>query len=85
MNRGGLGGAAFELDDRFTAYDAASLARSGCDAGKLLMRIDLDDPATVRTLEAAGRAVSDLAGHHLVAMVEPFISRRDAEGRCATT
>jgi hypothetical protein len=76
MNRGGLAGTTFELDDRFTAYDAAAIADSGFEGGKMLTRIDPDDPATVVTLQACGRAVSDLAGHGLMAMVEPFISHR---------
>jgi hypothetical protein len=80
MNRGGLAGTTFEIDDRFTAYDAASIAASGFEGGKMLTRIDPDDPGTVATLAAAGRAVSDLAGHHLMAMVEPFISHR-VDGR----
>lgn len=80
MNRGGLQGACFELDDRFTAYDAASIAAAGFEGGKMLTRVDLDDPGTARTLEASARAVSDLAGRGLLAMVEPFISRR-VDGR----
>ena len=76
MNRGGLAGTAFELDDRFTAYDAAAIAAAGFEGGKMLTRIDPDDPATVATLEACGHAVSDLAAHGLMAMVEPFISHR---------
>ena len=76
MNRGGLAGSAFEMDDRFTAYDADAIAAAGFDGGKMLTRIDLDDPATASTLAACGRAVSELAGHRLMAMVEPFISRR---------
>ena len=51
MNRGGLQGAAFELDDRFTAYDVPTLLRLRFDGGKMLTRIDLADPGTVRTLE----------------------------------
>src|SRR5205814_9900011 len=39
MNRGGLLGTAFELDDRFTAYDAATIAAMRFDAGKMLLRI----------------------------------------------
>lgn len=78
MNRGGLQGASFELDDRFTAYDAAAIAEAGFEGGKMLTRVDLDDPGTARTLEASGRAVSELAARRLVAMVEPFLSRRDA-------
>ncbi len=80
MNRGGLAGTAFEIDDRFTAYDAASIAAAGFEGGKMLLRIDPDDPATAATLEACARAVSELAGHRLMAMVEPFISHR-VDGR----
>ncbi|HEX8497902.1 MAG TPA: deoxyribose-phosphate aldolase, partial [Actinomycetales bacterium] len=78
MNRGGLQGASFELDDRFTAYDAAAIAAAGLDGGKMLTRIALDDPGTVATLEASARAVSELAARGLVAMVEPFLSSRVA-------
>jgi hypothetical protein len=76
MNRGGLAGTAFEIDDRFTAYDARSIAASGFDGGKMLTRIDPEDPATVVTLESCADAVSELAGQGLMAMVEPFISHR---------
>ncbi|GAB2862710.1 hypothetical protein GCM10027176_75790 [Actinoallomurus bryophytorum] len=80
MNRGGVSGAAFEIDDRFTAYDPAAIAGQGLDGGKMLLRIDDDDPATVRTLESCANAVTGLARQGLMAMVEPFVSRR-AGGR----
>jgi DhnA family fructose-bisphosphate aldolase class Ia len=80
MNRGGLAGTVFEMDDRFTAYDAASIAAAGFEGGKMLLRIDPDDPGTVATLESCGRAVSDLARHRMLAMIEPFISHR-VDGR----
>jgi hypothetical protein len=80
MNRGGLAGASFELDDRFTGYDVDTIAGSGLDGGKMLCRIDLADPGTVSTLESCARAVTGLAGHGLMAMVEPFVSRR-VDGR----
>ena len=76
MNRGGLAGTVFEMDDRFTGYDAAAIAAAGFEGGKMLTRIDPDDPTTVATLESCGHAVSDLAAHGLMAMVEPFISHR---------
>ncbi|RJL31601.1 Cgl0159 family (beta/alpha)8-fold protein [Bailinhaonella thermotolerans] len=76
MNRGGVQGTVFEFDDRFTAYDAESIAAAGLDGGKMLCRIGPDDPATAGTLESCGRAVTRLAGHGLMAMVEPFWSRR---------
>src|SRR5690606_20240263 len=80
MNRGGLTGLVNEIDDRFTGHSAAALAALGADGGKMLTRISYEDPDTVKTLAATADAVSDLARHQLVAMVEPFISKR-AEGK----
>jgi hypothetical protein len=78
MNRGGLAGTSFEIDDRFTAYDGESLAAAGFSGGKMLLRIDPDDPGTVATLHGCAQAVGDLAAHQLMAMIEPFISHRVA-------
>lgn len=80
MNRGGLAGTAFEIDDRFTAYDAGAIRRMGLQGGKMLLRMDPEDAGTASTLEGCARAVSELASHGLVAMVEPFISHR-VDGR----
>lgn len=80
MNRGGLAGTSFEIDDRFTGYTAASIEDASYEGGKMLLRIDPDDPSTARTLEACAHAVSDLARRGLMAMVEPFISHR-VDGR----
>jgi len=80
MNRGGLADTAFEIDDRFTGYDAAAIARVAFDGGKMLLRIDPEDPATAATLQACAHAVCDLAARRLVAMIEPFISHR-VDGR----
>lgn len=76
MNRGGLVGASFELDDRFTGYDARGIADMGLNGGKTLTRIALDDPGTVDTLQATAHAVNELAERGLAAMVEPFWSSR---------
>ena len=76
MNRGGLANATFEYDDRFTGYSAASVTSSRLDGGKMLLRINLDDPATADTLSACASAITELAREHKVAMVEPFMSRR---------
>jgi DhnA family fructose-bisphosphate aldolase class Ia len=75
MNRGGLPGTAFEIDDRFTGYSAAAIESAGLDGGKMLLRIDPGDAATADTLEACGNAVTDLAQRGLVAIVEPFMVR----------
>ncbi|MFC5831389.1 Cgl0159 family (beta/alpha)8-fold protein, partial [Nonomuraea insulae] len=80
MNRGGLQGSVFELDDRFTGFDADSIEAMRLDGGKMLCRIDPSDHATVATLESCAHAVTDLARRRLVAMVEPFWSSRSESG-----
>lgn len=77
MNRGGLAGAAFEIDDRFTGMNADAIARMGFDGGKTLTRIDYDDDRTAPTLETTAHAIDALADRGLIAMIEPFISRRE--------
>ncbi|MFE9026024.1 deoxyribose-phosphate aldolase [Streptomyces iakyrus] len=81
MNRGGLQGARFELDDRFTGHRPEDIERLGFDAGKLLLRIDYDDPGSLTTLESTARAVDAMAARKLPVFVEPFISYRDERGR----
>ncbi|MFE1250863.1 deoxyribose-phosphate aldolase [Streptomyces sp. NPDC058735] len=80
MNRGGLAGASFEMDDRFTGHRAEDIARLRFDAGKLLLRVDYDDPGSLTTLESAARAIDAMAERRLPLFVEPFISRR-VDGR----
>jgi hypothetical protein len=80
MNRGGLQGATFELDDRFTGYDAQAIEDMHLDGGKFLTRIALDDPGTLPTLTASADAISELAARRLIALVEPFWSSR-VDGR----
>ncbi|WP_405609134.1 aldolase [Streptomyces sp. NBC_00076] len=74
MNRAGLAGSVFEIDDRFTGYDAETIAAMGFDGGKMLTRIALDDPATPSALAATALAVNELNDRQLIALVEPFMS-----------
>ncbi|ROP39604.1 Cgl0159 family (beta/alpha)8-fold protein [Saccharothrix texasensis] len=80
MNRGGLAGADWEIDDRFTAYDPTAIAGNGLDGGKMLLRLVDSDPGTVATLESCAAAVSALAERGLMALVEPLPYARDAAG-----
>lgn len=72
MNRGGLAGAEWGLDDRHTAYSAQQIAKAKLDGGKMLLRIHDTDPGTKNTLELCARYVSELADQQLMAMVEPL-------------
>ncbi|HEY3339872.1 MAG TPA: deoxyribose-phosphate aldolase [Propionicimonas sp.] len=81
MNRGGLQGAEFEFDDRWTGYDADTLAANGLDGGKMLTRVCLEEEYTATVLESSGRAVTALASRGLMALVEPFLSVRVASDK----
>jgi DhnA family fructose-bisphosphate aldolase class Ia len=74
MNRGGLSGASFEMDDRFTAYDINGIRRDGLDFAKTLLRVNLADAGSAATLEATARAVDDAARAQIPIMLEPFLS-----------
>lgn len=80
MNRGGLDGATWTMDDRFTGYDAASIEANGLEGGKMLLRIDDKDPSTAGTLESCAQAVAALAERGLMAMVEPLPYHRNDDG-----
>lgn len=80
MNRGGLRGASFEMDDRYTGYDVPTMVDSGIDFAKALLRVNLDDDATASTLAATAAAVTSSARADLPIMLEPFMSRR-VDGR----
>jgi hypothetical protein len=72
MNRGGLDGSSWTMDDRFTGYDAQSIERCRLEGGKMLLRIDDEDAGTAATLEGCADAVTALAQRRLLAMVEPL-------------
>lgn len=76
LNRGGLQGSRFEVDDRNTSYDVQGAIDAGFDGLKMLTRIDLADPATVLTLETQAKIITDLNRRRIIALVEPFMSSR---------
>ncbi len=80
MNRGGLYGASWTMDDRFTGYDAAGIADCRLEGGKMLLRLDDTHPGTARTIEGCANAVTDLAARGLLAMVEPLPYAPDGDG-----
>ena len=81
MNRGGLTGSTWELDDRFTGHDPSTIARLGLDGGKMLLRIDYSDAGTIATMQACAEAVAGLAERGLIALIEPLPAFRDEQGR----
>ena len=72
MQRGGIAGVTGELDDRFTAYTAESLARFRLDGGKMMFRFVPDDERTLWQIDYCAKAVTDLNRYELVPFVEPL-------------
>lgn len=80
MNRGGIIGASWELDDRVTAYDVDHIESMGLDGGKTLIRIDNHDPSVARTIETVAAITTQLADRKLMSMIEPLPYLKDENG-----
>jgi DhnA family fructose-bisphosphate aldolase class Ia len=80
LNRTGLAGAVFELDDRLVAT-VEQARRDGCTGIKHMTRIDLSDPATSPALELLGQVLEQAAAAGLEALIEPLVWR---DGRVAS-
>jgi hypothetical protein len=72
MNRGGIMGASWELNDRMTAYTPQDIAARGLDGGKVLLRLADDDAGTGPTIAACAKTVTQMADLKLPIMVEPL-------------
>ncbi|MCX6415115.1 MAG: hypothetical protein NTU77_11015 [Actinobacteria bacterium] len=80
MNRGGIIGAKWELDDRLTAYDTEHVASMGLDGGKTLLRIEDTDPGLPRTLEMVARLTTELADLGIMSLIEPLPYLKNEHG-----
>jgi len=80
MNRGGIIGARWELDDRLTSYDPQHIEDNGLDGGKLLLRIEDTDAGVAGTIEMAAALTTDLASRKLMCMIEPLPYLKDDNG-----
>jgi DhnA family fructose-bisphosphate aldolase class Ia len=80
LNRGGFDGASWELEDPMTGPRPSELAKWRLDGGKVLLRIDLDDPRSVRTLSAVVDVLRDMNAEGLHTFVEPLPVVRKGDG-----
>jgi DhnA family fructose-bisphosphate aldolase class Ia len=80
MNRGGLAGTAFEMDDTFTGIGAERLSALRCQGGKMMYRLEPQEPASGRTILACAQALNDLRREGLAAFLEPLGVARGAGG-----
>jgi DhnA family fructose-bisphosphate aldolase class Ia len=71
LNRTGLAGSAFELDDRLVA-SVGRAASDGWTGIKHMTRIDFGDPVTASALELLGQVLEQSRDAGLEALVEPL-------------
>ncbi|HEY3248817.1 MAG TPA: hypothetical protein VGK88_11055, partial [bacterium] len=76
MNRGGLAGAAFELDDRMTAFGPAQIAQRRLDGAKVMFRLDTDDAASLQTMMSCVAAINDCHGRGIPVFLEALMVQR---------
>ncbi|MBI3679600.1 MAG: deoxyribose-phosphate aldolase [Acidobacteria bacterium] len=80
LNRGGLADACWELDDPLTGASPATCAAWRLDGAKVLLRVAVDDPASLKTILAGARAITESNALRLPLFLEPLPVRRSEKG-----
>jgi uncharacterized protein len=82
VNRGGVAGATFELDDRVTGYDVDGVIMSRLDGAKFLLRFDPEDANSLRTLKYCVQVVRECGRRGVPLFLEPLpVIRKDGRVR----
>ena len=84
LNRGGLAGSAWELDDPMTGATAAISKDWRLDGVKVLLRVDEIEPASLKTMLACAQAINESNALQLPMFLEPLPVRRTDKGSCAS-
>lgn len=72
LNRGGLAGSSWELDDPLTGTTPVTCQEWRLDGAKLLLRVDEREPASLKTLVACARAINESNARGLPMFLEPL-------------
>lgn len=86
MNRGGLAGAAFEMDDRMTAFTPERIVTLRLDGAKMMFRLDPQDPASGATIGYCVDAINTCHSRGLPVFLEALMMERvESKYRAAKT
>ncbi|MGC9106695.1 MAG: Cgl0159 family (beta/alpha)8-fold protein [Infirmifilum sp.] len=77
INRGGLAGSIFELDDKVTAYTPRDILKLGLDSAKFLLRIDISNYDTAKTIEYAQSVARECDEYGIPLFLEVFPVRKE--------
>jgi DhnA family fructose-bisphosphate aldolase class Ia len=80
LNRGGLAGSSWELDDPMTGATPAACCAWRLDGAKILLRVDESDAASLRTIQASAQAITECNALHLPVFLEPLPVKRGDKG-----
>ena len=72
VNRGGLAGSTWELDDPPTGVTPSACREWKLDGAKLLLRVDPSEPASLKTLLACAAAINEANACGLPTFLEPL-------------
>ena len=70
MNRGGLSGTAFEMDDTFTSFSVESLRRLRLDAAKTMFRLETSSRDSAKTMRYNADIISELNRYEIPCFLE---------------
>ena len=84
MNRGGLAGTVWEMDDRYTSFTPEGIAALRLDGGKVMFRIDVNDKGSGKTLDYTAQTINKMADMGLPIFVEALMMEKTADGKLRT-
>ena len=84
LNRGGLASSSWELDDPMTGATPAGCSAWRLDGAKLLLRVDESEPASLKTMLACARAISESNALRIPMFLEPLPVTKTEKGYAVT-
>lgn len=72
LNRGGLAGASWEMEDPVTGPSISQCVTMGFDGVKLLLRLCDEEPASLKTMTACVQAINEASAEKLPVFLEPL-------------
>jgi hypothetical protein len=86
LNRGGLAGTVWEIDDPITGPGPAACQALGLDGVKILLRVSDAEAGSLPTLLASARAITDFNAAGLPTFLEPLpVTKTDSGYKVAKT
>lgn len=80
MNRGGLSGVVFEMDDTFTAFTAESIKEMGLDGSKIMFRLEVGSQESGKTIMYCVNAINECNALGVTTFLEPLPVEKTDEG-----